>query len=86
MREHVAAVAGTDTFADHHRFSADEWAGVERRAASAGADALVTTAKDAVRLPAAGGSLPVVVMRSGAEIEDEGRFREQLLAVARRVA
>jgi tetraacyldisaccharide 4'-kinase len=82
----LVKAAGTDSFPDHHRFSAGEWADVERRAAGAGADAIVTTAKDAVRLPAASGGLPVVVLRIAAEIEDEARFREQLLAVARRVA
>ncbi len=86
VRERVTAVAGIDIFPDHHRFSAGEWAGVERRALAADADVLVTTAKDAVRLPAANGTLPVVVLRIAAEIEDEARFREQLLAVARRVA
>jgi tetraacyldisaccharide 4'-kinase len=86
VRERVTAVAGIDIFPDHHRFSGDEWAGVERRAAGASADALVTTAKDAVRLPTRSGTLPVIVLRIAAEIEDEPRFREQLLAVARRVA
>jgi tetraacyldisaccharide 4'-kinase len=86
VRERVASVAGSDTFSDHHRFRAAEWADVQRRAGAAGADALVTTAKDAVRLPAPSGALPVVVLRIAAEIEDEPRFRERLLAVARRVA
>jgi len=86
VRERVAGLAGTDTFPDHHRFTADEWAGVQRRAATAGADALVTTAKDAVRIPAESGPLPVVVFRIAAEIQDEARLREQLLSVARRVA
>jgi tetraacyldisaccharide 4'-kinase len=86
VRERVASVVGTDTFPDHHRVSAAEWAEVERRAGAVGADALVTTAKDAVRLPAPNGALPVVVLRIAAEIEDEPRLRERLLAVARRVA
>ncbi len=85
VRELVPGAVGSQSFPDHHRFSATQWAAVARRAAAAGADALVTTAKDAVRLPAPGSALPVLVLRIAAQIEDEPRFRERLLAVARRV-
>jgi tetraacyldisaccharide-1-P 4'-kinase len=55
------------------------------RARAAGADAVVTTAKDAVRLeglPVAG--LPVLVLEIEAAIADEARLRARLLAVAGR--
>jgi tetraacyldisaccharide 4'-kinase len=78
----VAHVAGTATFPDHHAYDAGDVARVEARALSAGADALVTTAKDAVRMPAP--SLPLLVLRIAAVVDDEARLRERVLAVAGR--
>lgn len=81
------AVAGREVFRDHHRFSDAEWAAVAARARAAGVEAILTTAKDAVRLPEAAAAGPAVrVLRLGVEIADEARFRERLLAVARRAA
>jgi tetraacyldisaccharide 4'-kinase len=77
-----AVLAGHAAFADHHRFRVEEVESVLRRAEAAGADAVVTTAKDAVRLPAVASPLPVLVARMRCELEDEARFRERLLAVA----
>ncbi len=80
-------IAGRDVFRDHHRFAEREWRALADRARGAGADALLTTAKDAVRLPAeADAALPVRVLRIGVVIADEARLRDRLLAVARRVA
>jgi tetraacyldisaccharide 4'-kinase len=85
-RSRCGETAGRAFFADHHAFRPLDVAEVARRAREAGADALLTTAKDAVRLPAAPPEPPVVVMRIAAEIADEGRLRERLLAVARSIA
>jgi tetraacyldisaccharide 4'-kinase len=80
-------VRGRAFFRDHHRFHAGELAGVAARAHAAGAEAIVTTAKDAPRL---GGSsfpgMPVVVLGIAAEILDEGRLRARLLSAAGRAA
>lgn len=77
------SVVGHAVFADHHRFRAEEVEASARRAADAGAGAIVTTAKDAVRLPPApAGSLPVVVFRVTCAIEDAARYRSLLLAAA----
>ena len=76
----VGHVAGTVAFPDHHAYSGEDMAGVEARARAAGADALVTTAKDAVRLPPS--SLPVLVLRVASVVDDEERLRERVLAVA----
>jgi len=81
----VDGVVGTEVFADHHRFSPAEVAGIVARARAAGADAVVTTAKDAVRLPASEG-IPILVLRVRAVVSPEGPLRERLLAVARRAA
>jgi tetraacyldisaccharide 4'-kinase len=82
----VAAQAGRARFRDHHVYGGQEWSALVRRARAAGADALVTTAKDAVRLPGQAGELPVLVLRIRAEIVDEARFRARLLAAAERAA
>jgi tetraacyldisaccharide 4'-kinase len=79
-------VAGHTFFPDHHPYSAGDLAEAARRALAAGADALVTTAKDAVRLPETAPGPPLLVFRIAAEIEDEPRLRARLLAAARRVA
>jgi tetraacyldisaccharide 4'-kinase len=81
------AVVGRAVFRDHHRFRPPELAEVAARARTAGADAIVTTAKDAVRLegsPSLG--LPVIVLRVAADIADEERFRARLLAAVGRAA
>jgi tetraacyldisaccharide 4'-kinase len=44
-------LSGRRTFPDHHAFGAGELAELDRAAAASGARALVTTEKDAVRLP-----------------------------------
>jgi tetraacyldisaccharide 4'-kinase len=82
-----ASVVGRALFRDHHRLRADELAAVSSRARAAGADAIVTTAKDAVRLPQGALTPPLLVLEIAAEISDEARFRDRLLvAVARRAA
>ncbi len=86
-------VVGQALFRDHHRFTAGELGSAAAAARAAGADAVVTTEKDAVRLvlrhgetpalawPAAGP--PLIVHRVEAVLEDEGRLREILLRAAR---
>jgi tetraacyldisaccharide 4'-kinase len=85
-RGEVPELAGTAVFPDHHPFTVEELRRVLEDAHSAGADALVTTAKDAVRLPAVEDAMPVLVLAIAAAIEDEARFKERLLSVARRAA
>lgn len=86
VRRSVPQLAGLTQFPDHHASDASEWAAVVARAQAAGADALVVTAKDAVRLPPERGTLPVLVFRIAVAIDDAAAFRERILAVARRAA
>jgi tetraacyldisaccharide 4'-kinase len=79
-------VAGRAFFRDHHRFERRELETADETARSLGADALVTTAKDAVRLPAAATTLPVLVLKISAAIAQADAFTERLLTVARGVA
>jgi tetraacyldisaccharide 4'-kinase len=86
VRARVGSVAGSETFPDHHPYTASEIGGIFARARASGADAVVTTAKDAVRLPGCPPAPPLLVLRVAVEIEHEAAFRERLLAVARRAA
>lgn len=80
-------VAGRAFFRDHHRFRTDEMAAAAAKARAAGADAIVTTAKDAVRLEGAPTlTVPVVVMDIAAEIVDEARLGARLLWAVGRAA
>jgi tetraacyldisaccharide 4'-kinase len=52
-------IAGWEVFRDHHAYRAGESGRLERAAAASGAAAAVTTAKDAVRVPAWGAGVPL---------------------------
>jgi tetraacyldisaccharide 4'-kinase len=90
--EHDAAAAGVAVlgrafFRDHHRFHPAELAAVAEQARLAGADAILTTSKDAVRLETTSlAGLPVIVLGIEARVADEARLRERLLAAVRRAA
>lgn len=75
-------VVGQALFRDHHRFTAGELESAAAAAHAAGADAVVTTEKDAVRLAWTATGPPLVVLRMEAVLEDEGRLRELLLRAA----
>lgn len=79
-------VVGQALYRDHHRFTAAEISAAVSAAAAAGADAVVTTDKDAVRLAFAPGLddaiLPFAVHRIEAVFEDEPRVREIVLRAA----
>lgn len=79
-------VASHERFRDHHRFRAEEILAAARSAQALGADSLVTTAKDAVRLPEVALPLPTLVMKTTLEVLDEALFLERLMQVARRAA
>jgi tetraacyldisaccharide 4'-kinase len=80
-------VVGRALFRDHHRFDAAEVAAALSAAAALGADAVVTTDKDAVRLALVAGrdapAVPVLIHRIEAVFEDESRLRELVLRVGR---
>ena len=84
-----AVVVGRAFFADHHRYRAAEIARLAEAARDAGADALGTTAKDAVRLgdPAStAAGLPLRVLHGTVDFADEARFSRQLLEAVGRAA
>ncbi len=64
LKELGALSMGRARFLDHYRYSREDLDELFRRARTAGADCLVTTEKDAVRLPSGGrGVLPVYYLR-----------------------
>ena len=67
-------------FRDHHRYSAADLEEIGRQAADAGAQALVTTEKDMMNLPA-GVALPLNIycLRIGIEIENEAELLQHIL-------
>jgi tetraacyldisaccharide 4'-kinase len=86
-RRSGSAPAGTAFFRDHHPFTSRDLADVAARARAKDADAIVTTAKDEVRLPDDfDPGLPLLVLRITAGITDEDRLRARLSELARRAA
>ncbi len=69
-------------FPDHHRYTARDLEEIGRHAAEAGAEALVTTEKDMMNLPA-GAALPLKVycLRIGIEIENEAELLRHILSI-----
>lgn len=86
VRRLVPVVAGERFFADHHRFSMDELGLVEAQARASAADVIVTTSKDAERLPPEWGPLPVLVLHIAAEVDDPERFQRLVMAAVRDAA
>jgi tetraacyldisaccharide 4'-kinase len=87
VRSHGLTVVGERAFTDHHPYSARDLERVVTEARSAGADAIVTTEKDFVRLlPHRPFALPVGYLPLTIEVEPREEFRAWLrtsLATAR---
>jgi tetraacyldisaccharide 4'-kinase len=79
---HGLQVVHHRAFPDHHRFTTADLRSASAEAEALGAEAMLTTAKDAVRLPDGDWSPRLLVLRIAAEIAEEARFRERLLAAA----
>ena len=82
VEAHGVRVVGRAFYRDHHRYTADETAAAVAAARAAGADAVVSTEKDRMRLPWPGGPVPFLMHRIEAVIEDEARLRDALLRAA----
>ncbi|MGA8892684.1 MAG: tetraacyldisaccharide 4'-kinase, partial [Anaeromyxobacteraceae bacterium] len=78
-----ALVVDAAEFPDHHRFTAAEVEGVLRAAARAGAARVVTTEKDAVRLPeSVAGDPRLRVLRIDVEVTGGGDALAEALSAA----
>jgi tetraacyldisaccharide 4'-kinase len=74
-----AVLATARTFPDHHPYSPADLASVERAARGVGAESIVTTEKDAIRIPAGAALLPILVLRVDLEIIEGADALERLL-------
>ena len=74
----------TRAFADHHTYNASDAEAVSREAARGGARALLTTAKDAVKLRGFDFALPCYAVEIGLEFDEEGRLSGLLRGAASR--
>jgi tetraacyldisaccharide 4'-kinase len=72
-------LAGTLAFPDHHPYGPDDILRAEAAAQEAGADMIVTTEKDAVRMPAPTSGRPILVLQVDLEIVEGADALERLL-------
>lgn len=74
-------VKGFRSFADHHWYVRADVESLEKEAAHAGAKALITTAKDAVKLNGLTFEMPLFVAEAEVIVNDKYAFRKLILAV-----
>jgi tetraacyldisaccharide 4'-kinase len=73
-------IVSENFFADHHDFTQEDMDRVTQAARDAGADAIVTTEKDAVRLESLkSGDVPIYAAQMEIQSEDEVRLKSLLL-------
>lgn len=72
-------LAGTLVFPDHHPYRSDDILRAEAAAQEAGADMIVTTEKDVVRMPAPTSGRPILVLRVDLDIVEGADALERLL-------
>ena len=69
----------TQTFPDHYFYTLNDIEELEKAAAAKGAEYLVTTAKDAVKLKNFNFEIPLAVAENNLVFEDEAAFRKLIL-------
>jgi tetraacyldisaccharide 4'-kinase len=74
LRRDGLELCHTRAFADHHAYTAADADAVSREAEQSGARALLTTAKDAVKLRKLGFALPCYVVDTELEFDEEARL------------
>jgi len=79
LSEAGASIVGTARFADHRRFVARDLEKLALRAVSLGAEVMVCTEKDAVRLPRVATALPVLTLEARLEIVEGQAAVDRLL-------
>lgn len=80
VRRDGLEVCYTRAFRDHHAYTQSDAEAVAREAGALGAQALLTTAKDAVKLRGLRFALPCYVVETGLEFDDEARLLALLRA------
>lgn len=75
-------IAGYRDYPDHYPYQKADLSLIEKDAHSAGAEAIITTHKDSVKLPSHHWKLPLYYLKIGMAIDDEGRFWEAVHRVS----
>ncbi len=81
LRRENFRLAATRQFPDHHRYAQSDITKLEAEARQTGAGALLTTAKDAVKLADLKFELPCYVVETELVFDDEKKLREIIRAV-----
>jgi tetraacyldisaccharide 4'-kinase len=76
----VAAAAGSKAFADHHEYTQSDVTRIEVAARSSGAEILLTTAKDAVKLSDVTFRVPCYVVETEMEVDNVDEFEALLIS------
>lgn len=84
LKDSDLEIVSQELFADHHRYSLADLESVAKRARSAGADAVVTTEKDKMRIPAWRHLTPLLVAGLEIQFEDETSLNNMLIEVLTR--
>ena len=71
---------GSQAFPDHHNYSQAEIVELEAAALASNGEALLTTAKDMVKLEDLTFTMPVSVIEIRTEIDNEGAFRDLIIS------
>lgn len=79
LRREKVDVVGTRSFADHHSYKQGDIESIESAARAAGAEALVTTAKDGVKLSGLSFEMTFCVAEIVVQIDDPAAFEECLV-------
>jgi len=81
LRRENFNVISTKKFPDHHRYTQSDLEKIETEAKQTGAETMLTTAKDAVKLANLKFELPCLVVESRLVFDDEKKLREIIRAV-----
>ncbi len=82
LRQDNFDLIGTQTFSDHHFYTQNDVNKIEKKARESGAEILLTTAKDAVKLKDLQFELPCFIVESEMIFDDERGFRDLLRNMA----
>jgi tetraacyldisaccharide 4'-kinase len=80
LRQDSISPVGMKTFGDHHSYGADDVRSIETAAKFAGAESLITTAKDAVKLADLKFEIPCYVAELATIIDDEKNFCDLIIS------
>ena len=78
LKGHGAGLALCESFPDHYSYTAKEMYRLENQARTAGAEALITTAKDAIRLVTSWLQIPLLIAEVELVIEESQAFESLL--------